>query len=231
MKLSDNLKNRLSARSQIRTAHSQIKTAKEAIIMSTESNSWENFKAGNQVLLSNASAKATIALAVQEFNALSGGKPLSCVPSSDTPSGENWNKEKAGNNRLFYTNRLAQGVLKIAAAEIAQLAGVQAPVAAAGKPAAVSVARPAAVKPAPVAPAAGGNGVFVATQKPTLSKADFDALTPADKMRFSTTGGRIIENEEPKPHSIDGILTRAGLAAMNPTERMAHFQAGGKLVD
>lgn len=79
---------------------------------------------------------------------------------------------------------------------------------------------------------ATGNGAFVATQIPTLSKAEFDALSNRDKSRFSLQGGKIVESQTAKPHrDASGTLTRAGLAAMSPADRTAHFKAGGKLVD
>ena len=81
-------------------------------------------------------------------------------------------------------------------------------------------------------PAAIGNGLFTPTERATMTKSEFDALSPADKMTFSKTRGKIVDLVEAAPHrNNEGLLTRVGLAAMNPTERMAHFKAGGKLAE
>ena len=81
-------------------------------------------------------------------------------------------------------------------------------------------------------PAVIGNGGFSPSVKPTLTSAEFKALSSFDKMNFTKMQGKIVDPVEAAPHSNkDGVLTRAGLAAMNPTERMAHFKAGGKLAE
>ena len=83
------------------------------------------------------------------------------------------------------------------------------------------------------AQAFAADGVFKPTATPTLAKAGFDALSPRDKMRFSTSGGKISAgpgNGVFVPTQI-ATLTKPNFDALSPAHKMRFSTGGGKIID
>lgn len=88
-----------------------------------------------------------------------------------------------------------------------------------------------------VAPRAASTGLgaavaaaLVAAAPRTLTESAFMALSPREKMKFSTGGGRIAETAPICPTvTAAGELTRAGFDALTAAQKMAFCTAGGRI--
>jgi hypothetical protein len=66
-----------------------------------------------------------------------------------------------------------------------------------------------------------------------LTRAEFNRLPPAARLRFCRDGGRFVDASDGKTFSrfMPPTLSRAAFNKLTPAKRLAHVQAGGKLID
>lgn len=225
----DNIKKRLAAKSQIRDASQSIRKAK------TEMKKYELPPA------KPGSARAKIE-AMKARKAAENAAPTPRSRSTQNPPDiiggggirytgftdpeERKILEKGGNLFDIEEHRQARAkAITPPAPTPAKAARTAAPASSATKPA------PAASKPVTAASTAG-NRAFVPTTIPTMSKAAFDGLSPADKMRFSVQGGKIVVTGNgafvPNPAP---TLSKTEFDKLSPRDKSRFSVQGGKIVE
>jgi hypothetical protein len=66
-----------------------------------------------------------------------------------------------------------------------------------------------------------------------LTREEFNKLPPVARLKFSQSGGKLVEQSDGKTFSqyMPPTLSRAAFNKLSPAKRLAHVQAGGKLID
>jgi hypothetical protein len=68
---------------------------------------------------------------------------------------------------------------------------------------------------------------------PTLTRAEFNSLPPAARLKFSQSGGKIGPQSDNKTFAefMPPVLSRSAFNKLTPAKRLAHVKGGGKLID